>query len=44
LPSVTLGKGFAEYKIVFVECLKHSAKNAILVVINVINIINVLIT
>jgi hypothetical protein len=33
LPSVTLGKGFAECKIVFTECLRHSAKNAIPVVI-----------
>jgi hypothetical protein len=32
LPSVTLGKAFAECKIVFVECLRHSAKNAIPVV------------
>jgi hypothetical protein len=32
LPSVTLGKGFVECKIVFAECLKHSAKNAIPVV------------
>jgi hypothetical protein len=29
LPSVTLGKAFAECKIAFVECLRHSAKNAI---------------
>jgi hypothetical protein len=33
LPSVTLGKTFAECKIVFAECLKHSAKNAIPVVL-----------
>jgi hypothetical protein len=26
LPSVTLGKAFAECKIVFAECLRHSAK------------------
>jgi hypothetical protein len=26
LPSVTLGKGFAECKISFAECLRHSAK------------------
>jgi hypothetical protein len=32
LPSVTLGKGFAECKIAFAECLRHSAKNAIPVV------------
>jgi hypothetical protein len=32
LPSVTLGKAFAECKIVFAECLRHSAKNAIPVV------------
>jgi hypothetical protein len=32
LPSVTLGKGFAECKISFAECLRHSAKNAIPVV------------
>jgi hypothetical protein len=27
LPSVTLDKDFTECKIVFAECLKHSAKN-----------------
>jgi hypothetical protein len=36
LSSVTLGKGFAEgfaeCKIAFAECIRHSAKNAILVV------------
>jgi hypothetical protein len=32
LSSVTLGKAFAEYKIAFAECLRHSAKNAIPVV------------
>jgi hypothetical protein len=32
LPSVTLGKGFAECKIAFAECLKHSVKNTIPVV------------
>jgi hypothetical protein len=32
LPSVTLGKAFAECKIAFAECLRHSAKNAIPVV------------
>jgi hypothetical protein len=32
LPSVTLVKVFAECKIVFAECLRHSAKNAIPVV------------
>jgi hypothetical protein len=32
LSSVTLGKAFAECKIAFVECLRHSAKNAIPVV------------
>jgi hypothetical protein len=32
LSSVTLGKGFAECKIAFAECLKHSTKNAIPVV------------
>jgi hypothetical protein len=32
LSSVTLGKGFAKCKIVFAECLRHSAKNAIPVV------------
>jgi hypothetical protein len=32
LPSVTLGKGFAECKIAFAECLRHSAKNTIPVV------------
>jgi hypothetical protein len=26
LPSVTLGKAFAECKITFAECLRHSAK------------------
>jgi hypothetical protein len=34
LPSVTLGKDFVECKIVFAECLRHSAKNAISVVIS----------
>jgi hypothetical protein len=29
LSNVTLGKAFAECKIVFAECLRHSAKNAI---------------
>jgi hypothetical protein len=29
LSSVTLGKGFAECKIAFTECLRHSAKNTI---------------
>jgi hypothetical protein len=33
LPSVTLDKAFAECKIAFAECLRHSAKNAIPVVI-----------
>jgi hypothetical protein len=32
LPSVTLGKAFAECKIAFAECLRHSAKNTIPVV------------
>jgi hypothetical protein len=32
LSSVTLGKGFVKCKITFVECLRHSAKNAIPVV------------
>ena len=32
LPIVTLGKVFAECKIAFAECLRHSAKNAIPVV------------
>jgi hypothetical protein len=32
LLSVTLGKAFAECKIAFAECLRHSAKNAIPVV------------
>jgi hypothetical protein len=36
LPSVTLGKDFAECKIVFAKYLRHSAKNAIPVVIVVI--------
>jgi hypothetical protein len=35
LPSVTLGKAFAECKIAFAECLRHSAKNAIPVVCEV---------
>jgi hypothetical protein len=26
LPSVTLGKAFAECKIAFAECLRHTAK------------------
>jgi hypothetical protein len=33
LPSVTLGKGFAQCKIALVECLRHSTKNAIPVVL-----------
>jgi hypothetical protein len=33
LSSVTLGKGFVECKIVFAECLRHSAKNTISVVV-----------
>jgi hypothetical protein len=32
LPSVTLGKAFAECKIAFAECFRHSAKKAIPVV------------
>jgi hypothetical protein len=32
LPSVTLGKAFAECKIAFAECLRHLTKNAIPVV------------
>jgi hypothetical protein len=32
LSSVTLGKGFAECKMAFAECLRHSAKNVIPVV------------
>jgi hypothetical protein len=32
LLSVTLSKAFAECKIAFAECLRHSAKNAIPVV------------
>jgi hypothetical protein len=32
LPSVKLGKGIAECKMAFAECLRHSTKNAILVV------------
>jgi hypothetical protein len=35
LPSVTLGKAFAECKIAFAECLRHSAKNAIPVVMHI---------
>jgi hypothetical protein len=27
LPSVALGKGFAEYNFAFAECNRHSAKN-----------------
>jgi hypothetical protein len=37
LPSVTLGKGFAECKIAFAECIRHSAKNAIPVVLAIEN-------
>jgi hypothetical protein len=33
LPSVTLGKAFAECKIAFAECLRHTAKELIPVVI-----------
>jgi hypothetical protein len=32
LPSVTLGKGFAECKIAFAVCLEHTAKKLIPVV------------
>jgi hypothetical protein len=32
-PSVTLGKAFAECKIAFAECLRHSAKELCPVVI-----------
>jgi hypothetical protein len=32
LPSVTLGKAFAECKMAFAECFRHSTKNAIPVV------------
>jgi hypothetical protein len=32
LPSVTLGKAFAECKIVFAVCLEHTAKELIPVV------------
>jgi hypothetical protein len=32
LPSVTLGKAFAECKIAFAECVRHSAKELIPVV------------
>jgi hypothetical protein len=35
LPSVTLGKAFAECKMIFAECLRHSAKSAIPVVVGV---------
>jgi hypothetical protein len=35
LPSVTLGKAFAECKIAFAECLRHSAKELCPVVIDV---------
>jgi hypothetical protein len=34
LPSVTLGKAFAECKIVFAECLRRSAKKLSPVVIH----------
>jgi hypothetical protein len=33
LPSVTLGKAFAEYKIVFAEYLRHTAKELCPVVV-----------
>jgi hypothetical protein len=33
MPSVTVGKDFAECKKAFVECLEHSTKNASLVVL-----------
>jgi hypothetical protein len=32
LPSVTLGKAFAECKLAVAECLRHTAKELILVV------------
>jgi hypothetical protein len=35
LPSVTLGKAFAECKIAFAECLRHSAKELCPVVIEI---------
>jgi hypothetical protein len=34
LPSVTLGKGFAECKIAFAVCLEHTAKKLIPVVLS----------
>jgi hypothetical protein len=34
LPSVTLGKGFAECKIAFAVCLEHTAKELIPVVVS----------
>jgi hypothetical protein len=34
LPSVTLGKAFAECKIAFAVCLRHTAKKLIPVVSN----------
>jgi hypothetical protein len=33
LPSVTLGKAFAECKIAFAECLRHTAKELCPVVV-----------
>jgi hypothetical protein len=33
-PKKVLGKAFAECKIAFAECIRHSAKNAIPVVVN----------
>jgi hypothetical protein len=37
LPSVTLGKAFAECKIAFAECLRHTAKELCPVVMKATN-------
>ena len=42
LPSVTLGKGFAECKIAFAVCLEHTAKKLIPVVLGIPLLINIL--
>jgi hypothetical protein len=40
LPTVTFGKGFAECKMAFAECLRHSIINVIPVLVHLTNIIN----
>jgi hypothetical protein len=42
LPSVTLGKAFAECKIAFAVCLEHTAKKLIPVVLGLSGCLNTL--